>query len=113
MRLADYVHIKSIQAVPEHATPISYVRQHVKGAKRLELDRYKKAQLYSVKSGQPIEVCLSAIKEPQTRSRLPLFGWKVSKQSLKQKAMGIVHFHSLFGVLLRRKQRQARLIVMG
>lgn len=89
MKLADYVHIKSIQAVPEHATPISYVRQHVKGAKRLELDRYKKAQLYSVKSGQPIEVCLSAIKEPQTRSRLP-FIWMESQQT-KSKTEGDGH----------------------
>lgn len=89
MRLADYVHIKSIQAVPEHATPISYVRQHVKGAKRLELDRYKKAQLYSVKSGQPIEVCLRAIKEPQTRSRLP-FIWMESQQT-KSKTEGDGH----------------------
>lgn len=81
-RLSDYVHIKSIQLVPEHATAVSYVRQHIKGEKRTQLDRQKKAQLYATKSGLSVETCLAQLNEkPQkAHSRLP-FLWVESQQT--------------------------------
>lgn len=81
-RLSDYVHIKSIQLVPEYATAVSYVRQHVKGEKRIQLDMQKKAQLYATKSGLSVEACLAQLKEkqPKAQSRLP-FLWVESQQT--------------------------------
>ncbi|ELX8378598.1 type I-F CRISPR-associated endoribonuclease Cas6/Csy4 [Providencia vermicola] len=90
-RLSDYVHVKSILTVPENAIPVSYVRQHVKGKKRTELDIQKKAQFLSIKSGQPAEVCLHVLRKNQVNefSRLP-FIWMESQQS-KSKYEGAIH----------------------
>ncbi|BBG58435.1 MULTISPECIES: type I-F CRISPR-associated endoribonuclease Cas6/Csy4 [Providencia] len=81
-RLSDYVHVKSIQAVPENARPVSYVRQQIKGTARIESDMQKKAALWAKKSGQSLEQCLVDLEKlrPTKQSRLP-FIWVESLHS--------------------------------
>ncbi|UBX48196.1 type I-F CRISPR-associated endoribonuclease Cas6/Csy4 [Providencia alcalifaciens] len=81
-RLSDYVHIKSIQAVPENARPVSYIRRQVKGASRIESDMQKKAARWAKKSGQSLAQCLADLEKsrPIKQSRLP-FIWVESQHS--------------------------------
>ncbi|WP_369311710.1 type I-F CRISPR-associated endoribonuclease Cas6/Csy4 [Providencia rettgeri] len=89
VRLADYVHIKSIQAVPENTVPVSYIRQHVKGEKRVLKDMQQKAELWARKSGASVEQCLADLQKtkPDKHSRLP-FVWM---ESLHSKESGKQH----------------------
>lgn len=75
-KLSDYVHIKSIQMVPDNARPVSYIRRQVKGTSRIESDMQKKAALWAQKSGQSLEQCLADLERsrPTKQSRLP-FIW--------------------------------------
>lgn len=88
-RLSDYTHIKSIQAVPENTVPVSYIRQQVKGERRIEADMQKKAQLWAKKSGQSLEKCLAILAQnkPSADNRLP-FIWV---ESLHAKDEGSGH----------------------
>lgn len=88
-RLADYTHIKSIQAVPAQCEPISYIRRHVKGKSRIEADMQRKAYLWSVKSGQSLEKCLEALSasRPKANNRLP-FIWVESLHSKNAEGSG-------------------------
>ncbi len=86
-RLEDYVHIKSIKPVPEHASHVCFIRQHVKGEERIEKDMQSKAKHWSKKSGQPIEACLLALEKskPKVEDKLP-FVW-LESQETKQRNM--------------------------
>ncbi|EKT62224.1 type I-F CRISPR-associated endoribonuclease Cas6/Csy4 [Providencia burhodogranariea] len=99
-RLADYVHIKSIQSVPEHTRAVSYVRQHVKGERRIESDMHKKAQLWAEKTGQSKDVCLAVLKKnrPEAHNRLP-FLWMESQQTKAQSGEGV---HRPFPLFIKR-----------
>jgi CRISPR-associated endonuclease Csy4 len=87
-RFEDYVHIKSIKPVPEDATQVCFVRQHVKGEERIEKDMQSKAKYWSEKSGQPLDACLLALEKskPKTDSSLP-FIW-LESQGSKQRNGG-------------------------
>ncbi|MTB67842.1 type I-F CRISPR-associated endoribonuclease Cas6/Csy4 [Providencia sp. wls1943] len=87
-RLSDYVHVKSIQTVPSNARPVSYLRQQVKGAARIESDMHKKAALWAKKSGRSLEECLADLEasRPTKRSLLP-FIWVESLHG-KSEQMG-------------------------
>ncbi len=81
-RFADYVHIKSIQPVPEKTIPVCFIRQHVKGEARIEKDMHRKASLWSQKTGKPLHECLSQLakSKPTTDSDLP-FIWLESQRT--------------------------------
>ena len=83
-RFEDYVHIKSIQAVPHDAKPVAFIRHRVKGKARIEKDMHAKAALWAKKSGKSLAECLKQLENPNRAQplTLPLFGWKVFK--LKQ-----------------------------
>ncbi|MCD2527402.1 MULTISPECIES: type I-F CRISPR-associated endoribonuclease Cas6/Csy4 [Providencia] len=86
-RLMDYVHIKSIQTVPEQHVQVSYIRKHVKGQSRIEADMQQKARLWSEKSGQPLEQCLKTLSasKPKAANRLP-FIWVESLHARDKQA---------------------------
>ncbi|EOV8088079.1 type I-F CRISPR-associated endoribonuclease Cas6/Csy4 [Providencia stuartii] len=87
VRLMDYVHIKSIQTVPEQHIQVSYIRKHVKGQRRIEADMQQKARLWSEKSGQPLAQCLQALSasKPKANNRLP-FLWVESLHARDKQA---------------------------
>lgn len=84
-RFEDYVHIKSIKAVPEQVTQVCFVRQHVKGEARIEKDMLSKAKRWSEKSGQPLDVCLAELEKskPKANNNAP-FIW-IESQATKQR----------------------------
>jgi CRISPR-associated endonuclease Csy4 len=86
-RFKDYVHIKSIKAVPAKFTYVAFVRQHVKGEARIERDMLKKAKRWSEKSGQPIEVCLAELEKsrPKATNSLP-FIWLESQETKRRES---------------------------
>jgi len=81
-RLEDYVHIKSIKAVPENVTHAAFVRMQVKGEARIEKDMLSKAQRWAEKSGQPLNTCLAELEKskPKANSKLP-FIWLESEET--------------------------------
>lgn len=84
-RLSDYVHIKSIQPVPEYTTSVCYLREHIKGKARVEKEMHKKAVLWAKKTGATIESCLSELEKtrPDHNSKLP-FIWMESQRTKQQ-----------------------------
>lgn len=87
-RFADYVHIKSIKPVPDKVEHVAFVRQQVKGEARIEKDMLGKAQHWSKKSGQPLDICLAELKKskPKASNSLP-FIW-LESQETKQRNEG-------------------------
>ena len=81
-RFADYVHIKSIKPVPDKVEHVAFVRQQVKGEARIEKDMLGKAQHWSKKSGQPLDICLAELKKskPKASNSLP-FIWLESQET--------------------------------
>jgi CRISPR-associated endonuclease Csy4 len=81
-RFEDYVHIKSIKAVPAKVTHAAFVRHHVKGEARIEKDMLSKAQRWAEKSGQPLDTCLAELEKtkPKTVNSLP-FIWLESQET--------------------------------
>ncbi|WP_374445225.1 type I-F CRISPR-associated endoribonuclease Cas6/Csy4 [Providencia sp.] len=88
-RLADYVHIKSIQQAPAQSVFVSYIRRHVKGKSRIEADMQKKAQLWSAKTGQSLEFSLAVLSKskPKANNRLP-FIWVESLHAKNTEGSG-------------------------
>jgi CRISPR-associated endonuclease Csy4 len=87
-RLEDYVHIKSIKPVPEDATQVCFVRQHVKGEERIEKDMQSKAKHWSEKSGQPLDACLLELEKSKPKADFSLpFIW-LESQETKQRNEG-------------------------
>lgn len=84
-RLSDYVHIKSIQPVPEYTTSVCYLREHVKGKSRIQKEMHNKALLWIKKSGGTYESCLAELEKtrPDHNSKLP-FIWMESQQTKQQ-----------------------------
>ncbi len=85
LRFSDYVHIKSIQMVPSKIQHVSFIRQHVKGAARIEKDMQAKAELWAQKSGKSLSTCLAELEKtkPSSKRELP-FIWMESQET-KQK----------------------------
>ncbi len=85
-RLEDYIHVKSVKAVPEDPTWVSFSRQHVKSPERIEHEMQQKAQLWSNKSGMPLSECLEALEKtkPSGHSKLPFI--YVYSQQTKQRS---------------------------
>lgn len=81
-RLSDYVHLKSIQHIPEVTNYVSFMRHHAKGDARIEKDHQNKARLWAVKSGKPIQECLAELEEsrPKLQRKLP-FIWVESQET--------------------------------
>ena len=81
-RFEDYVHIKSIQAVPHDAKPVAFIRHRVKGKARIEKDMHAKAALWAKKSGKSLADCLKQLEKskPSTTSNTP-FIWMESLQT--------------------------------
>jgi CRISPR-associated endonuclease Csy4 len=81
-RFEDYSHLKSIQPVPEGATPVAFIREQVKGHARIEKDMQAKAELWADKSGKTLEECLQALTKtkPKAESKAP-FIWMESQQT--------------------------------
>ena len=81
-RFEDYVHIKSIKAVPANVTHAAFVRQQVKGEARIEKDMLSKAQRWAEKSEQPLDVCLLELEKskPKANNNLP-FIWLESQET--------------------------------
>ncbi len=85
-KLSDYIHLKSIHAVPKTASSyVSFARHHIKGVARIEKDYQEKAQRWSLKSGKPIEECLEELAKsrPKMRTGLP-FVWMESQETKKR-----------------------------
>ena len=84
-RLTDYLHIKSVQEVPIDAVPVCFVRESVKGEARIEKDMQAKAQLWSEKSGKPLQECLTELEKtkPKSTSDLP-FIWLESQETKRR-----------------------------
>ena len=81
-RFEDYVHIKSIKAVPANATYAAFVRQQAKGEARIEKDMLSKAKCWSEKSGQTLATCLAELEKskPKANNNLP-FIWLESQET--------------------------------
>ncbi len=84
-RLEDYLHIRSIQAVPEEATHVAFVRQHKKGQARINKDMHSKAERWANQSGKPLATCLEELEhtKPTAGSKLP-FIWMESQETRKR-----------------------------
>ena len=95
-RFADYVHIKSIKTVPEKVTHASFVRVQVKGEARIEKDMLSKAQCWSEKSGQPLDICLAELEKskPKANNNAP-FIW-LESQETKQRDLATSRRFPLF-----------------
>lgn len=66
-RLTDYVHIKSVKAVPDTVSQFAcFKRKHVKGGKRLERSLESKALHQTTKFGVNYDECLKALKQRHT-----------------------------------------------
>lgn len=85
-RLEDFVHINEIKAVPYKINYVSFVRKNVKSPERIERDMFKKAELWSVKSGKPLFDCLTELEKtkPSTPCRLPFI--YLHSQQTKQRS---------------------------
>lgn len=72
-RLADYVHIKSVNNVPENATPIVFIRYKQKGASRIEKDMQRLAIKIAQRDNRPLNECLAELEQtkPSANSKLP------------------------------------------
>jgi len=81
-RFEDYMHMESIQPVPENTTAVAFVRQQHKGQARIEKDIQSKAELWAKKSGKPLEDCLAELDKtkPKAQSNVP-FVWMNSLQT--------------------------------
>lgn len=81
-RLSNYVHLKSIQPVPETCGYVSFMRYHAKGGARIEKDHQEKAQRWSAKSGKPLQKCLEELAKtrPKPNTNLP-FLWIESQET--------------------------------
>jgi len=92
-RLQDYVHLKSIQPVPESTTWVAFVRQHVKGRSRINRDMLDKAALWAKQSGQEVDVCLQQLQksQPKVGSKLP-FVWMESQETKVKNPTGFARF---------------------
>jgi len=95
-RFEDYVHIKSIKPVPDKVTHASFVRVQVKGEARIEKDMLSKAQRWSEKSGQPLDICLAQLEKskPKANSNAP-FIW-LESQETKQRDLASSRKFPLF-----------------
>jgi len=95
-RFEDYVHIKSIKPVPEKVTHASFVRVQVKGEARIEKDMLSKAQRWSKKSGQPLDICLVELEKskPKANNNAP-FIW-LESQETKQRDLASSRKFPLF-----------------
>ncbi|PSF10606.1 type I-F CRISPR-associated endoribonuclease Cas6/Csy4 [Marinobacter fuscus] len=84
-RLNDYVHLKSVQDVPDVASYVSFVRHHAKGEARIEKDHQNKARLWAAKSGKPLQECLDELEKsrPTLQGKLP-FIWMESQETKKR-----------------------------
>ncbi|NWO04288.1 MAG: type I-F CRISPR-associated endoribonuclease Cas6/Csy4 [Alteromonadaceae bacterium] len=84
-RLSDYVHVKSIQSVPQATGYVCFRRHHVKGEARIEKDQQEKAERWAAKSGKPLRECLLALEttRPKPDTDLP-FIWMESQQAKKR-----------------------------
>lgn len=93
IRLQDYIHLKSIQPVPESAGSVAFVRKHVKGRARIERDTLDKAYLWSKKSGMDLEVCIEKLKksQPKIGSTLP-FIWMESQETKAKRSNDSARF---------------------
>jgi CRISPR-associated endonuclease Csy4 len=80
-RFTDYVHIKSVKAVPDTVSQFAcFKRKHVKGVKRLEQNLESKARHQVTKFGVDYDECLKTLKQRHCKdySTLPF----ISLQSL-------------------------------
>jgi len=84
-RLADYVHLKSIQPVPPATGYVCFRRHHAKGEARIEKDQREKAERWAAKTGKPLEECLLALEKtrPKPETDLP-FIWMESQRAKKR-----------------------------
>lgn len=95
-RFEDYVHIKSIKAVPEQVTQVCFVRQHVKGQQGIDKKMQAKAKYWSKKSGTPIDECLQSLEKTKPRAdrastKLP-FIWIESQETKQRNESGSSKF---------------------
>ena len=105
-RLQDYIHLKSIQPVPESSRWVAFVRKHIKGQTRRDKDTLEKAILWSKKSGQEFDVCLQKLQQsqPKVGSKLP-FIWLESQETKAKNPNGSARF-PLFIERIELKERQ-------
>ncbi len=98
-RFEDYLHIRSIQAVPENATHVCFVRQHKKGQTRINKDMQSKAELWAAKSGKSLQTCLSELEnsKPSAYSN-GTFIWMESQQTKKHQPDS----HARFPLFIKR-----------
>lgn len=84
-RFDDYVHIKSMQQVPEQVAHTTFIRQQVKGQARIDSDMQQKAKRWAEKSGQSLADCLAQLEKtkPSADSKLP-FIWLESQETKAQ-----------------------------
>lgn len=66
-RLTDYLHLKSIQPVPEPTGYVSFVRHHAKGQARIEKDHQQKAALWASKTGKSLDECLNTLSKTKPK----------------------------------------------
>ncbi|QBY45128.1 type I-F CRISPR-associated endoribonuclease Cas6/Csy4 [Arsenophonus nasoniae] len=121
-RFSDYVHIKSIQAVPSRVKPVSniqwqfsngktvpsrvkpvsYIRQHIKGENRIRQAMLSKAQRWSAKTGKPLIECLKQLENtrPQKQCDLP-FIWLESQQTKQQ-----IGKHNKFPLFIKQTEKK-------
>ena len=106
-RFEDYVHIKSIKAVPANVTHAAFIRQHVKGEARIEKDMLSKAKRWAEKSGQPFDECLKSLEKskPKANNNLP-FIW-LESQETKQRDVASSRKFPLFIKKIEVTEQQA------
>jgi CRISPR-associated endonuclease Csy4 len=87
-RLTDYVHIKSVEPVPDGITQFAcFTRKQVKGVKSLEKSLIRKAHHQSTKFGLNFDECLKSMQQKDVKAddKLP-FIWVQSLSSQNDNA---------------------------
>lgn len=86
VRLEDYAHVKGVKPVPADVSYVTYTRKSVKSPARIDREMQKKAELWSLKSGKPLEECFEELEKtkPQYESKLPFI--YLHSQETKQRS---------------------------
>lgn len=98
-RFSDYVHIKSIQQVPEKTIPVCFIRQHVKGAARINNDMQNKAHRWSQKTGKSLDECMTQLEKSKP---LPGSDWPYIWLESQQTKQRVNAENSKFPLFIKR-----------
>lgn len=113
-RLSDYVHLRSVQVVPETKNYVTFTRHHAKGEARIDKDHRDKALLWAKKTGKPIQECMAELAKtrPESGSSLP-FIWMESQGAKKRDGSPVQKFPLFIERIISTEVQAGRLNCYG